>query len=151
MLNVPSHNGSLQFATIKSIEHHQKQHNTPCCSITIYHLLKKHAKGGINIFEECKGKGNPQICSDDDIKEIAQSWELEVGKTYDKLDDVKLMLNKKQAAYLEKAGLKNIIERSICEKIVTNYAAMLANEGTIAISQSYINKSNTWYAAENSI
>jgi hypothetical protein len=57
---------------------------------------------------------------------------LELGKTYNILD-VKLMLKKKQAAYLEKAGFKNIIERSICECSANNYAAMLANEGTIAI------------------
>jgi hypothetical protein len=75
--------------------------------------LEKHAKGGINIFGGCKGKGRPQICSDDVMKEIAQSWELEVWKTYNKLD-VQLMLKKEQAAYLEKAGSKNIIERSIC-------------------------------------
>ena len=32
-----------------------------------------------------------------------------------------------------------------------NYSALLADEGNIAISQSYISKSNTRYAAENSI
>jgi hypothetical protein len=32
-----------------------------------------------------------------------------------------------------------------------NYSALLADEGNIAISQSYISKSNTCYAAENSI
>jgi len=34
---------------------------------------------------------------------------------------------------------------------VNNYAAMMADQSTIAISQSYIPKSNTRYAAENSI
>ncbi len=51
---------------------------------------------------------------------------MDLGKTYNKLD-VKLMLKKKQAAYLEKAGFKNIIERSICERSVNNYAAILAD------------------------
>ena len=32
-----------------------------------------------------------------------------------------------------------------------NYSALLANEDNIAISQSYMSKSNTRYAAENSI
>jgi hypothetical protein len=81
VLNVPRDSGCLQFAMIKEIEYHQKQHNTPCCSRTIYCLLEKHAKGSINIFGECKEKGRPQLCSDDDIKGIlslimgVQSWE----------------------------------------------------------------------------
>jgi hypothetical protein len=75
---------------------------------------------------------------------------LEVGKTYNRTD-VKLMLKKKQAANMEKAGFTNIIHRSISINTVNNYAAMLADESTIAIFQSYIPKSNTWYAAENSI
>jgi hypothetical protein len=111
--------------------------------------LEKHAKV-INIFGECKGKGWPQICSEDDVKEIAESWEGEVGKTYNGTD-VKLMLKKKQAANLEKARFTNIIDRSISINTVNNYATMLADEATIAISQSYIPKSNTSYAAENSI
>jgi hypothetical protein len=45
------------------------------------------------------------------------------------------MLKKKQAANLEKAGFKNIIERSICVRSVHNYAPMLADDGTIEISQ----------------
>jgi hypothetical protein len=61
------------------------------------------------------------------------------------------MLKTKQAAYLEKAGFKNIIKRSICESTVNIYASMLADEGTIAISQWYIAKSNTQCATENSI
>jgi len=61
------------------------------------------------------------------------------------------MLKKKQAANMEKAGFTNIIDRSISINTVNNYAAMLADESNIAISQSYIPKSNTRYAAENSI
>jgi hypothetical protein len=147
--NVPSDNGRLRSQMVKVNVDQQMQYNTPCPYRTIYSMLEKHAKG-INIFGECKGKGRPQICSDNDVKEMAQSWELEVGKTYNK-SDVKLILKKKQAANLEKAGFKNIIERSICIKTVNNYAAMLADEATFAISQSYIPKSNTRYAAENSI
>ncbi len=73
MLNVSSDNCSLRHAMIQAIADHQKQHNTPCCSRTIYRLLEKHTKGGIKIIGECKGKGRPQICSYDEIKEIAQS------------------------------------------------------------------------------
>ena len=116
-LNVHSDNHRLGFATANAIDDHNKQHNTPCCRRTIYCLLEKHAKG-INIFGQCKGTG---------CKEIAQSWELEVGNTCTKLD-IKLMLNKKQATNLEKTGLKSIIKRSICENTVTNYASMLADE-----------------------
>jgi len=62
-------------------------------------------------------------------------------------------LKKKQAANMEKAGFTNIIDRSISINTVNNYAAMLADESTITISQSYIPKSNTQYTAdaENSI
>ena len=52
---------------------------------------------------------------------------------------------------MEKARYKNIIETSICDSTLRNYSALLANEGNIAISQSYTSKSNTRYAAENSI
>ena len=134
---------------VKAILDRQMHYNTPCSKTTIYCLFDKHANG-INIFGECKGKGRPQICSDHDVKEIAESWELEVGKTYNRTD-VELMLKKKQAATMEKAGFTNIIDRSISINTVNNYAAMLADESTIAISQSYIPKSNTRYAAENSI
>jgi len=62
------------------------------------------------------------------------------------------MLKKKQAANMEKAGFTNIIDSSKSINTVNIYAAMLADdESTIAISQSYIPKSNTRYAAENSI
>jgi hypothetical protein len=56
-----------------------------------------------------------------------------------------------QTEKLEKAGYKNIIEQSICDNTVKNYFALLADEGSVAISQWYISKSNTRYAAENSI
>jgi hypothetical protein len=55
MLNVPSGNHKLRHATIRAIADHQKKHNTPCCSRTIYRLLEKHAKGAINILGEWKG------------------------------------------------------------------------------------------------
>jgi hypothetical protein len=60
------------------------------------------------------------------------------------------MLKKKQAANLEKAGLKTSLRGAYMKKAVNNYS-MLANEVTIAISQLYIPKLNTWYVAENSI
>lgn len=56
-----------------------------------------------------------------------------------------------QTEKLEKAGYKNIIEQSICDNTVKNYFALLADEGSFAISQWYISKSNTRYATENSI
>jgi hypothetical protein len=59
MLNVPSGNRKLRHATIRAIADHQKKHNTPCCSRTIYHLLEKHVKGAINILGKWKGKGRP--------------------------------------------------------------------------------------------
>ena len=66
----------------------------------------------------------------------------EVGKTHDK-SDVKIMIKKIQTKKLKKAGYKNIIDKSICDTSVRNYSALLANEGNIAISQSYMSKSNT--------
>jgi hypothetical protein len=84
------------------------------------------------------------------MKHIAQSLDEEVGKTYDK-SDVKMIIKKIHTEKLKKAGYKNIIETSICDTTLRNYSALLANEGNIAISQLYISKSNTCYAAENSI
>ncbi len=84
------------------------------------------------------------------MKHIAQSLDEEVGKTYDK-SDVKMMIKKTHTEKLEKAGYKNIIKTSICDSTMRNYSALLANEGIIAISQSYTSKSNTHHAAENSI
>ncbi len=52
---------------------------------------------------------------------------------------------------MEIAGFKQIIEKIISRWTVKNYTAMLAKEANIAISQSYISKSNTRYAVENSI
>jgi len=151
--NIPIGDGCVwsrvRSQVVKAILDRQTHYNTPCSKTTIYRLFYKHANG-INIFGECKGKGRPQICSDHDVKEIAESWELEVGKTYNRTD-IELMLKKKQAANMEKAGFTNIIDRSISINTVNNYAAMLADQSTIAISQSYIPKSNTRYAAENSI
>ncbi len=69
---------------VKAILDCQMQYNTPSSKTTIYRLFDKHANG-INIFGECKGKGWLQICSEDDVKEIAESWELEFGKTYIRL------------------------------------------------------------------
>jgi hypothetical protein len=61
------------------------------------------------------------------------------------------MIKKPQAENVESAGFKPIIENSISRWTVKNYTAMLAKESNIAILQSYISKSNTRYAAENSI
>ncbi len=47
--------------------------------------------------------------------------------------------------------IKNIIKTSISDATVRNYSALLADEGNISISHSYTSKSNTWYAAKNSI
>jgi hypothetical protein len=52
---------------------------------------------------------------------------------------------------LEGAGNKNIIKMSISDASVRNYTALPADEGNISISHSYTSKSNTGYAAENSI
>jgi hypothetical protein len=84
------------------------------------------------------------------MKLIAESLDEEVRKTYD-MSDVKMMIKKIQTKKLDEAGYKNIIIKRICRATVRNYSALLADEGNIAISQSYISKSNTRYAAENSI
>jgi hypothetical protein len=136
-------------ARIKVILEHQKKYNVPCSQATIYPVMANHAKGLI-ISGDFKGGGRPPICGDTDLKRIAESLDEEVGKTYDK-SDVKTMMKKMQTEKLEEAGYKNIIEQSICDSTVRNYSALLADEGSIAISQSYISKSITHYAAENSI
>jgi hypothetical protein len=136
-------------ATVKAILAHQKKYNFSCSQASIYRLLAIHAKGVI-VSGEFSGKGQPPICSDTDMKHIAQSLDEEVGKTYDK-SDVKMIIKKIHTEKLEKAGYKNIIETSICDSTPRNYSALLANEGNIAISQLYTSKSNTCYAAENSI
>ncbi len=136
-------------ATVKSSIAHQKKYNISCSQASIYCLLANHAKGVI-VSGEFTGKGRPPICSDTDMKHIAQSLDEEVGKTYDK-SDVKMMIKKIHTEKLEKAGYENIIKMSICDSTLRSYSALLANEGSIAISQPYTSKSNTCYAAENSI
>jgi hypothetical protein len=84
------------------------------------------------------------------MKQIAKSMEDKVGKTYNK-SDVKMMLKKIESEKLETTGYKNIFETSISDSTVRNYSALLADEGNISISHSYTSKSNTRYAAENSI
>ena len=118
LLNVPSGNGRVRSQMVKVILYCQTKYNTLCSKTTMYCLLEKHAKG-INIFGECKGKGQLQICSEDDVEEIVESWELEVGNTYNRTD-AELLLKKKQAANLEKAGFTNIINRNISINTVNN-------------------------------
>ena len=139
----------IHAATVEVILKHQQKFNIPCSRISIYCLLANHAKGQI-ITGDFKRSGRPPICNDTDMKLIAESLDEEVGKTYDK-SDVKMMIKKIQTKKLEEAGYKNIIHKSISRATVRNYSALLADEGNIAISQSYISKSNTRYAAENSI
>jgi hypothetical protein len=103
---------------------------------SIYCLMANHAKGLI-ISGDFRGGGRPPICSDTDMKQIAESFHEEVGKTYGK-SDVKMMIKKIQTEKLEEAGYKIIIDKSICDSTLRNYSALLANEGKIAISQSNI-------------
>jgi hypothetical protein len=111
--------------------------------------MANHAKGLI-ISGDFRGGGQPPICSDTDMKQIAESLDKEVRKTYNK-SDVNMMIKKIQTEKLEEAGYKNIINKSICDSTLRNYSALLADEGNIAISQLYILKFNMHYAAENSI
>jgi len=136
-------------ATFKAILEHHKRYDVPCSRNTIYRLLRNHNYGLI-ISGDFRGPGQPPICCDFDMKQIAESLDGEVGKTYDK-SDVKVMIKEVQTEKLEKAGYKNIVNKSISDSTLMNYSALLADEGNIAISQSYISKSNTRYAAENSI
>jgi hypothetical protein len=149
MLELPVKDGRLRAATVKAIAEHQKKHNVLCCAKTINRLLKRHANGNA-ISGQFTGKGRPPTISDANMKWIAQSLEVEVGKTYTG-SDVEWMIKNTQAENVESAGFKPIIEKSISRWTVKNYTAMLAIESNIAISQSYISKSNTRYAAENSI
>ncbi len=134
---------------VRATLEHQNQHNVICSARTIYRLLERHANGNA-ISGQFTGKGRPPTISDADMKQIAQSLEVEVGKTYTG-SDVELMIKKTQAENVESDGFKPIIEKSISRWTVKNYTAMLAKESNIAILQSYISKSNTRYAAENSI
>ena len=54
--------------------------------------MTNHAKGLI-ISGEFKGGGRPPICSDTDLKRIAELLDEKVGKTYDQ-SDVKTMIKK---------------------------------------------------------
>ena len=117
-------------ATLNAIFEHQKRYNVPCSLATIYRLLRNHKKGLI-ISGDFRGPSQPPICSDSDIKQIAELLHGEVGKTYDK-SDVKVMIKKVQTKKLEKAGYKNIIDKSICDQALRNYSALLADEGNIA-------------------
>ncbi len=141
--------GHIRAATAKAIMKHQKQYNVSLSKASIYCLMTNHANVTV-ISGEFTGKGRPPICSDTDLKLIAKSLEEEVGKTYNK-SDVKMTIKKIETEKLERAEYKNIIKMSISDATVRNYSALLADEGNISRSHSYISKSNTWYAAENSI
>jgi hypothetical protein len=134
---------------MKAILEHQKKHNVICSARTIYRLLERLANGN-TISGQFTGKGRPTTISDAEVKQIAQSLKVEVGKTYTG-SDVELMIKKMQAENVESDGFKPIIEKSISRWTVKNYTAMLAKESNIAILQSYISKSKSRYAAENSI
>jgi hypothetical protein len=138
MSKVPVGHIHTRAATLKAILEHQKRYNVPCSQASIYCLMANHAKGLI-ISGDFRGGGQPPICSDTDMKRIAESLDEEVGKTYNK-SDVDMMIKKIQTEKLEEAGYKNIIDKSICDSTLRNYSALLANEGNIAISQLYISK-----------
>ena len=149
MSEIPVSNSHTRAATIKLILEHQKKYNVPCSKTSIYRLMANHEKG-LTVSGEFRGRGQPPICSDNDMKQIAESLDKEIGKTYDK-SDIKMMIKKLKTQKLEDAGYKNIIDKSICDSTLRNYCALLAYESNVAISQSYTSKSNTCYAAENSI
>jgi hypothetical protein len=136
MSKVPVGGVHSRAATMKVILVHQKKYSVPCSQATIYRLMTNHAKGLI-ILGEFKGGGRPPICSDTDLKRNAESLDEAVGKTYDQ-SDVKTMI--------KKCKLRN--SRKLVIKIPLNKSA---DEGSVAIFQSYISKSNTHYADENSI
>jgi hypothetical protein len=92
MLNFPVKDCHLRAATMKAIAKHQKRHNVPCFLRTIYHLLERHANGKI-IPGQFIGVGRPPSVSDADMKQMAQSLEVELGKTYTG-SDVELMIKK---------------------------------------------------------
>ncbi len=81
MLEYPVEDGHLRAATVKAIVENQKKHNVLFSAKTIYPLLKRHANGNA-ISGQFTGKGRPPTISDADVKRIAQSLEVEVGKTY---------------------------------------------------------------------
>jgi hypothetical protein len=90
MSKVPVGHVHSRDAMIKVILEHQKKYNVPCSQANIYRVMANHAKGLI-ISGDFKGGGRPPICSDTDLKRIAESLDEEVGKTYDK-SDVKTMI-----------------------------------------------------------
>jgi hypothetical protein len=149
LLKIPVGHFHTCAAMGKAIPAHQKKINVSCSQASFYCLLANHAKGVI-VSGEFTGKGQPPICSDTDMKHITQSLDEEIGKTYNK-SDVKMIIKKIHSEKLEKARYKTIIETSICNSTLRNYSALLADEGNIAISQSYTTKSNTCYTAKNSI
>jgi hypothetical protein len=123
--------GHIRAETAKAIMAHQKQYNVSLSKASIYCLLANNSNGTV-ISGEFTGKGRPPKCSDTDMKQIAKSLEEEVGKTYNK-SDVKMMIKKIETKKLERAGYKNIIEKSIYDASVRNYSALLADEGNISI------------------
>lgn len=66
--------------------------------------MTNHAKGLI-ISGEFKGGGRPPICSDTDLKRIAESLDEKVGKTYDQ-SDVKTMIKKCKLRNSRKLDIK---------------------------------------------
>lgn len=87
MLNVSVKKHHIRGATLKAILVHQKHYYVSCSKPSVYRFLANHAYG-IVISGELLGKGQPPICSDTDMKPIAELLEI-VGrskKMYNKSD-----------------------------------------------------------------
>ncbi|KAL7552482.1 hypothetical protein ACHAWF_015738 [Thalassiosira exigua] len=116
---------------------------------TIRRLMER-SKQGKPIFDDEWTDGRPAICSDSDIKAMAQQVETMSGSSLATID-VQRMLADVQAKKLEASGFAAISPLIVSSKTADNYAALLANEGNISIAKSTVAKTNTRFAAENSL
>ncbi len=136
---------------IRYIVAHQKEHGVSSSVRTIRCMMDKHQKKNEPIInKEWSGVGYPPKCTDADMKELAEECEKHQGKSYNQ-KEVKKMIKQKRSEKLEKAGVKEILEDTISDTTVRNYTALLADQANISITKSSVTKSNTRYAAENSI
>jgi hypothetical protein len=110
MLKISVEDCHPRAATMKAILEHQKQHNVICSVRTIYCLLERHANGNA-ISGQFTGKGRPTAISDANVKQIAQSLEVEVGKTFTG-SDVELVIKKRKQRMWSQVALNQSLRKA---------------------------------------
>lgn len=103
------------------------------------------------IPKEWRQEGRPPLMEDNEIKQLALSWEENQGREY-QLDDIDQALRDNQKKKAINAGyLPSNIPESYSPTTLNNYRVEFCSQANISIVGSSIKKSLTRFAAEHSI